>query len=133
MWGDLEQYKDETGEFDLRNMDKDNVVKVLKLVAQDPANSVRVFKDDAQGTIVINDDDTDKQYVVNIDTTDNDSDSVDVSATATDESQCGEGCNESDDKCPSCGKDKENCTCDEGSGKVNEETGYTTDYQKKLL
>ena len=131
MWGDLEQYKDETGEFDLRNMDKDNVVKVLKLVAQDPANSVRVFKDDAQGTIVINDDDTDKQYVITMDAADDDSDSVDVSATATDESQCGEGCNESDDKCPGCGKDKKNCTCDEGCGKVNEETGYTTDYQKK--
>lgn len=128
MWGDLEQYKDETGEFDLRNMDKDNVVKVLKLVAQDPANSVRVFKDDAQGTIVINDDDTEKQYVIDIETADG-ADGVDVSADTTDESKCGEGCNESEDKCPECGKDKKHCTCEDNN--VNEDTGYTTDYQKQ--
>lgn len=128
MWGDLEQYKDETGEFDLRNMDKDNVVKVLKLVAQDPSNSVRVFKDDAQGTIVVNDDETEKQYVIDIETADN-ADGVEVSTETTDESKCGEGCNESEDKCSDCGKDKKDCTCEDN--KVNEETGYTTDYQKE--
>ena len=102
VWNELEQYKDEDGEFDLRGMDKDSVVKVLKLISQDDVNGVRVYKNPTDDTIVLSDDETEKQYVIDIDGTSDDA-TVDVT-----EEGCQEQCNN-----------------------VNEELGYTTDYQKK--
>lgn len=100
LWDDLEQYKDETGEYDLRGMDRDSVVKVLKLISTDENNGVRVYKGDAGNTIVLNDDETEKQYVIDLDGADGD---ADVEVTE-------EGCS------------------NEGEN-VNEDLGYTTDYQ----
>lgn len=102
VWNELEQYKDEDGEFDLRGMDKDSVVKVLKLISQDDVNGVRVYQNPTDDTIVLSDDETEKQYVIDIDGTSDDA-TVDVT-----EEGCQEQCNN-----------------------VNEELGYTTDYQKK--
>lgn len=102
-WDELEQYKDESGEFDLRGMDNDSVVKVLKLISKDPSNNVRVYKNESDNTIMISDDETEKQYVIDIDNTDDNAEDVTVDVQE-------EGCK---------GK------------KVNEDLGYTTDYQKE--
>ena len=102
-WDELEQYKDESGEFDLRGMDNDSVVKVLKLISKDPSNNVRVYKNESDNTIMISDDETEKQYVIDIDNTDDNAEDVTVDVQE-------EGC-----------KGKE----------VNEDLGYTTDYQKE--
>lgn len=106
VWNELEQYRDADGEFDLRGMDKDSVVKVLKLISQDDVNGVRVYKNDSDDTIVLSDDDTDKQYVINLD----DSQNADVDVSDTDD-----GMDES---------------CYEIEVNLNEDLGYTTNYQK---
>jgi hypothetical protein len=102
-WDELEQYKDESGEFDLRGMDNDSVVKVLKLISKDPSNNVRIYKNDSDNTIMLSDDETEKQYVINVDETGEGAEDVTVDVQE-------EGC--------------------EGK-KVNEDLGYTTDYQKE--
>lgn len=43
-WDDLEQYKDEDGEYDLRGMSKEELVKVLKTMSPDDA--VRIVKNE---------------------------------------------------------------------------------------
>lgn len=106
VWNELEQYRDADGEFDLRGMDKDSVVKVLKLISQDDVNGVRVYKNNSDDTIVLSDDDTDKQYVINLD----DSQNADVDVSDTDD-----GMDES---------------CYEIEVNLNEDLGYTTNYQK---
>lgn len=64
MWNSLEQYKDENGEYDLTGMDKENVIKVLKVMKDD--DGVRVVKND-NGSITLTDDETDKEYIIDID------------------------------------------------------------------
>lgn len=110
VWNELEQYRDADGEFDLRGMDKDSVVKVLKLISQDDVNGVRVYKNTDDDTIVLNDDDTDKQYIINLD--DSDDADVDVDVNDTDNDDMDE-------------------SCIEFEVNLNEDLGYTTDYQKE--
>lgn len=100
---DIEKYKDADGEFDLRGMDNDQVVKVLKLISKDDNNGIRVYKDPSNDTIVLNDDDTEKQYVIDLDDTDEGDEDVDIDVTE-------EGCKR----------------CKRG---MNEELGYTDNYQ----
>lgn len=100
---DIEKYKDADGEFDLRGMDNDQVVKVLKLISKDDNNGIRVYKDPSNDTIVLNDDDTEKQYVIDLDDSDEGDEDVDVDVTE-------EGCER----------------CKKG---MNEELGYTDNYQ----
>lgn len=102
LWDELEQYKDESGEYDLRGMDKDSVVKVLKLVSKDETNGVRVYKNDADSTLVLDDEETEKQYVIDLEGADGE---PEVEVTE-------EG-------------------CDNGGDAVNEDLGYTTDYQSE--
>ena len=64
VWNDLEQYKNEDGEFDLTGMDNDNVIKVLQVMKPDDA--VRVVKND-NGSVTLTDDETEKEYVIDID------------------------------------------------------------------
>lgn len=64
MWNSLEQYKDENGEYDLTGMDKENVIKVLKVMKDD--DGVRVVKNE-NGSITLTDDETDKEYIIDID------------------------------------------------------------------
>ena len=63
MWKDLEQYKDADGDYDLTGMDTDGVIKVLKSMG--PEDGVRVVKND-DGTITLNDDETEKEYIIDI-------------------------------------------------------------------
>lgn len=64
LWNDLEQYKDEDGDYDLTGMDSDSVIKVLKVMK--PEDGVRVVKND-NGTITLNDDETEKEYIIDLD------------------------------------------------------------------
>ena len=66
VWGGLEQYKGDDGEYDLTSMDKDDVIKVLKVMG--PEDGVRVLKND-NGTVTLTDDSTDKEYIIDMDGT----------------------------------------------------------------
>lgn len=63
-WDDLEKYKDEDGEYDLRNMDKDELVKVLKVMSPDDA--VRIVKND-DDTLTVTDESNDEEYELELD------------------------------------------------------------------
>lgn len=58
-WDDLEQYKDEDGEYDLRSMDKDELVKVLKVMSPDDA--VRIVKNE-DDTLTVTDEGEGEEY-----------------------------------------------------------------------
>lgn len=58
-WDDLEQYKDEDGEYDLRSMDKDELVKVLKVMSPDDA--VRIVKNE-DDSLTVTDEGNDVEY-----------------------------------------------------------------------
>ena len=119
IWGGLEQYKGEDGEYDLTSMDKDDVIKVLKVMS--PEDGVRIRKND-NGTITLQDDETDKEYIIDMDgsieggnTEENSDDeiSIDMSSegdATTDECNMKPGANVNE-------------------GEVN--LGYTDNYQKK--
>lgn len=101
IWDELEQYKDDSGEYDLTGMDGDDVVKVLKVMK--PEDGVRVVKN-SDGTIKLTDDDNDTEYIIDIEPEE------DVFEIDVDESvdECGDNIlGESDN------------------------TGYTDNYQKK--
>lgn len=63
MWNELEQYKDEDGEYDLTSMDKDSVIKVLKVMK--PEDGVRVVKNN-NGSVTLTDDETEKEYIIDL-------------------------------------------------------------------
>lgn len=71
-WDDLEQYKDEDGEYDLRSMDKDELVKVLKVMSPDDA--VRIVKND-DDSLTVTDEANDEEFELELgDEEDNDMD-----------------------------------------------------------
>ena len=120
IWGGLEQYKGDDGEYDLTSMDKDDVIKVLKVMG--PEDGVRVLKND-NGTVTLQDDETDKEYIIDMDgstgsnkseeTNDDDEISIDLGSdddAVTDECNVKPGANVNE-------------------GEVN--LGYTDNYQKK--
>lgn len=100
VWSDLESVKGEDGEYDLTGMDKEDVIKVLKVMK--PEDGVRVVKND-NGSVTLTDDETDKEYIIDIDGSFGDETEFEV---------------EVDD----FGGIEES---------VNEDLGYTTNYQKK--
>lgn len=105
MWGELEQYKGEDDEYDLTGMGSEDVIKVLKVMG--PEDNVRIVKND-NGTLTLSDDETDKEYIIDLDgsMTGN----TDDAAAATD------------------GVD--DATTDI-TDDLNEELGYTDNYQNK--
>lgn len=64
VWGEIESMKGEDGEYDLTGMDKDGVIKVLKVMT--PEDGVRIIKND-NGSLTLKDDETDKEYIIDID------------------------------------------------------------------
>lgn len=101
VWGEIESMKGEDGEYDLTGMDKDEVIKVLKVMT--PEDGVRVIKND-NGSLTLTDDETDKEYIIDID-----------------------GCFGGDDS-------EIEIEVDEFDGieeSVNEDLGYTDNYQNK--
>ena len=71
-WDDLEQYKDEDGEYDLRSMDKDELVKVLKVMSPDDA--VRIVKND-DNSLTVTDEANDEEFELELD---NDDEEIDI-------------------------------------------------------
>lgn len=63
-WDDLEKYKDEDGEYDLRSMDKDELVKVLKVMSPDDA--VRIVKND-DDSLTVTDEANDEEFELELD------------------------------------------------------------------
>lgn len=114
IFGELEKYKDDAGEFDLRGMDSNDVVKVLKAVSTNVDNKVRLFKSE-DGTMILSDDETDRQYVLNPDASQEDGEGGETEfELELDDTPTNEGCD-----------------TNENEEAVNEELGYTTNYQKE--
>lgn len=107
IWKDLEQYQGEDGEYDLTGMDTDSVIKVMQVMK--PTDGVRVVKND-NGTITLNDDETEKEYIIDIDGTDDTEDVADTDNT-----------------------DEFNGVEESKNNECNEETnlGYTDNFQNK--
>lgn len=81
MWNDLEQYKDEDGEYDLTGMDTDSLMQVMSVMK--PEDGVRVVKND-EDSITLTDDTTDKEYEI---TFDDDEIDVEVGGSEGDEEE----------------------------------------------
>lgn len=124
-WDDLEKYKDEDGEYDLRSMDKDELVKVLKVMSPDDA--VRIVKND-DDTLTVTDEGNDEEYELELDTEDedidefsDDNDDVDGEVEIeldTDDSEDGDEFDDDED-------DEFEIELDESN------LGYTNNYQKQ--
>lgn len=65
VWGDLEDLKGEDGEYDLTGMDKEEVIKVLKVMNPE-TDGVRIVKN-ANGSVTLTDDETDREYLITTD------------------------------------------------------------------
>lgn len=74
-WDDLEQYKDEDGEYDLRSMDKDELVKVLKVMSPDDA--VRIVKND-DDSLTVTDEANDEEFDLELGNDDDEEIDIDV-------------------------------------------------------
>lgn len=74
-WDDLEQYKDEDGEYDLRSMDKDELVKVLKVMSPDDA--VRIVKND-DDSLTVTDEANDEEFDLELGNDDEEEIDIDV-------------------------------------------------------
>ena len=74
-WDELEKYKDEDGEYDLRSMDKEELMKVLKSMS--PDDSVRIVKNE-DDTLTVEDEDEEEEFILDLgdDEDDNDSDNI---------------------------------------------------------
>ena len=65
IWGELEQYKDDEGEYDLTKLDKESAVKVLKVMNPE-SDGIRVMKN-PNGSIKLSDDNTETEYIIDVD------------------------------------------------------------------
>ena len=74
-WDDLEQYKDEDGEYDLRSMDKNELVKVLKVMSPDDA--VRIVKND-DDSLTVTDEANDEEFELELNNDDDEEIDIDV-------------------------------------------------------
>lgn len=124
-WDDLEQYKDEDGEYDLRGMDKDELVKVLKNM--DPDDGVRIVKNDDE-TLTVTDEANGEEFELELNA-DGEGD-ADIDEFGNDDNAEGEieFDIEPDAECADgeCGDNNEfEVELDE------ENLGYTDNYQKK--
>lgn len=119
VWGGLEQYKGDDGEYDLTSMDKDDVIKVLKVMS--PEDGVRVLKND-NGTVTLQDDETDTEYIIDIDGSIGNDNSEEIN----DDDEISIDLDSDDDVTDECNV-KSGANVNEGE--VN--LGYTDNYQKK--
>lgn len=102
VWSSLEDLKGEDGEYDLTGMDKDDVIKVLKVMNPDE-DGVRVVKN-SNGSLTLTDEETDKEYIIDID---------------------------GDFDCEEAEIEVEFDDFDSLEESVNEDLGYTDNYQSK--
>lgn len=108
VWDSLEQYKDESGEYDLTGMDGEEVVKVLKVMK--PEDGIRVVKN-GSGTLKLTDEENDVEYVIDLEPED-DEDTFEIEVD-----ECGGACAAGGDDTIELHED--------------DNTGYTDNYQKK--
>lgn len=80
-WDDLEKFRDEDGEYDLRDMDKDELVKVLKVM--NPDDAVRIVKND-DDTLTVTDEANGDEYELELNDEDEDADDDEVVVDDTD-------------------------------------------------
>lgn len=104
IWNGLEKFRGADGEYDLTGMDTENLIKVMQVMK--PADGIRVVKNE-DGTITLNDDETEKEYIIDIDATET---TAEDGAAASEEGM----------------EESKQAEC-------NEETqlGYTDDFQNK--
>jgi hypothetical protein len=130
-WDDLEQYKDEDGEYDLRSMDKDELVKVLKVMSPDDA--VRIVKND-DDSLTVTDETNDEEYELELDDDDTDIDEFDTDDATDDDNELEIEVDDddSDDLGDEEFADDDDLDDDEIEIELDEANlGYTDDYQKK--
>lgn len=71
VWSEMEQYKDENGEYDLTGMDNDSVIRVLKVMNPE-TDGVRVVKnDDGKLDVTVPASDEDIEFIIDVDGSDN--------------------------------------------------------------
>lgn len=127
-WSDLDKYKDEDGDYDLRSMDKDELVKVLKLM--NPDDGVRVVKDE-DGTLKVTDEANGDEYELELDDEDGDAD-TDEFDTDGDNNEVEIELNDDDVDDGSDIDDDDDLSDDEIEVELNEDNlGYTDNYQKQ--
>lgn len=126
-WDDLEKFKDEDGEYDLRSMDKDELVKVLK--AMGPEDAVRIVKNE-DDSLTVTDEDTEEEYELELDGEDSEQEGDEISVEEPEEIEIDTFGSNGD------GEDGEGDDNVEGGDEFEieldeENLGYTDNYQKK--
>nr|DAK04444.1 MAG TPA: hypothetical protein [Bacteriophage sp.] len=134
-WDDLEQYKDEDGEYDLRSMDKDELVKVLKVMSPDDA--VRIVKND-DDSLTVTDEANDEEFDLELDNDEDEEIDIDVEDNEDDDfDDDGEfvvDIDNDDDEEFEVEDDEENDFDDDDVLEIEldeSNLGYTDNYQKK--
>lgn len=129
-WDDLEKFKDEDGEYDLRDMDKDELVKVLKVM--NPDDAVRIIKNE-DGTLNVTDEANGDEYELELgdddeDVADDEFDAEDEDGDDTLDIEVSDDDVDSDVEEPTEDEPEE----DEFEIELDEENlGYTDNYQKQ--
>lgn len=124
-WDDLEQYKDEDGEYDLRSMDKDELVKVLKVMSPDDA--VRIVKND-DDSLTVTDETNDEEFELELGNDDDEEIDIDVEDDDDEEVEL----EIEDDKDDFSDDDDDDFDDDVIEIDLDESNlGYTDNYQKK--
>lgn len=124
-WDDLEQYKDEDGEYDLRSMDKDELVKVLKVMSPDDA--VRIVKND-DDSLTVTDEANDEEFELELGNDDDEEIDIDVEDDDDEEVEL----EIEDDKDDFSDDDDDDFDDDVIEIDLDESNlGYTDNYQKK--
>ena len=127
-WDDLEQYKDEDGEYDLRSMDKDELVKVLKVMSPDDA--VRIVKND-DDSLTVTDETNDEEFELELGNDDDEEIDIDVEDDDDDDDEEVE-LEIEDDKDDFSDDDDDDFDDDVIEIDLDESNlGYTDNYQKK--
>ena len=135
-WDDLEQYKDEDGEYDLRSMDKDELVKVLKVMSPDDA--VRIVKND-DDSLTVTDEANDEEFELELNNDDDEEIDIDVEDNEDDDfDDDGEFVvdidNDDDEEFDIDVEDNEDDDFDDDVLEIEldeSNLGYTDNYQKK--
>lgn len=128
-WDDLEQYKDEDGEYDLRSMDKDELVKVLKVMSPDDA--VRIVKND-DDSLTVTDETNDEEFELELGNDDDEEIDIDVEGDDDDFDDDEEVELEIEDDKDDFSDDDDDFDDDVIEIDLDESNlGYTDNYQKK--
>ena len=124
LWDDLEQFKDENGEYDLTGMGKDAIGKILSQM--DPNDGVRIVKND-DGTATVSSDEDDAEFIIEIDDEDDDIEDDDTAEYGFG----GEDDDIEDEDDTEFEVEMDDEEEGEGEEPIGESLGYTDNYQDK--